>query len=123
MAKELEQSQLPHFVQETIRPLPYYSPLCKYGFDLTILFKFLKVWTLDYSCRQVIVDNWKTGVIGCPMHILSYNIKKWNKETFENINLKTIIAIDEDNNIQGLINDACYNEDFGLKEKMTNFFR
>lgn len=56
---------------------------------------FLKFWSLDDSSRQLIVDNWNTYMVGFLMFVLStklrslkHILKKWNKETFDNIHFK-----------------------------------
>ena len=55
-------------------------------------FKFLKMWSLHETCKDVIQDSWKLPVIGCPMFVLSkklqtlkIKLKCWNKEVFDNI--------------------------------------
>lgn len=62
-------------------------------------------------------------MVGCTMFVLSAKLrslkpilKKWNKETFENIHLKFTQATIDVNKIQSLINDACYNNDLELEK-------
>lgn len=38
-------------------------------------FKFMKMWTLDKGCKDVISDCWNERVIGSPMHVLSTKLK------------------------------------------------
>ncbi|MCI01683.1 RNA-directed DNA polymerase (Reverse transcriptase), partial [Trifolium medium] len=55
-------------------------------------FKFLKMWTLHDSCKDLISNCWGTQIIGSPMFILSKklkllkeHLKNWNKEVFGNV--------------------------------------
>jgi hypothetical protein len=55
-------------------------------------FKFLKMWSLHDSCKDVIKNCWNTLVVGCPMFILSQKLKMlkeklktWNKDIFGNV--------------------------------------
>lgn len=41
------------------------------------------------------LEDW----ISCPVFVLSSKLKKWNKETLENIHLKGTQTTDEDNTI------------------------
>jgi ribonuclease HI len=56
-------------------------------------FKFMKMWSLHPSCKDVISDSWNSVVVGCPMFVLSQKLKSlkaklktWNKECFGNVN-------------------------------------
>jgi hypothetical protein len=55
-------------------------------------FKFLKMWSLHPSCREVVSDSWNSVVVGCPMFVLSEKLKSlkaklktWNKDCFGNV--------------------------------------
>jgi hypothetical protein len=55
-------------------------------------FKFMKMWSLDQSCKDVITNCWNSPVVGSPMFILSTKLKMlkeklkiWNRETFGNV--------------------------------------
>ncbi|PNY03176.1 ribonuclease H [Trifolium pratense] len=55
-------------------------------------FKFLKMWTLHDSCKDLISNCWGIQIIGSPMFILSKklkllkeHLKNWNKEVFGNV--------------------------------------
>ncbi|XP_058783218.1 uncharacterized protein LOC131657884 [Vicia villosa] len=74
-------------------------------------FKFLAMWTLDYSCKTLISTVWASSVVGCPMFILAKklkllktSLKAWNKDVFGNIHFLVLEATDDLSSIQGQIN-------------------
>lgn len=84
----------------------------------------MKVLNLNDRCKQLIADNYNTGVVGCQMFVLSAKfrtlkliIKKCNKDIFWRIHHKVTQATDEVKKIQSLIHNASYNDDLGLEEK------
>jgi len=38
-------------------------------------FKFMKMWTLDKGCKDIVSDCWKEIIISSPMYILSTKLK------------------------------------------------
>lgn len=39
-------------------------------------FKFMKMWTLNEDCKNLITDSWNVPIVGCPMFILSQKLKR-----------------------------------------------
>jgi len=38
-------------------------------------FRFMKMWSLNDDCRDLIVDTWNQSIIGCPMFVLNTKLK------------------------------------------------
>lgn len=84
-------------------------------------FKFLKMWSLHSSCKEVVDNSWKEEVIGCPMYILSTKLKRlkeklkdWNKEIFGNIHQQVVAAVKRLHDIQEEIHES------GFKDQLSN---
>lgn len=86
-------------------------------------FKFLKMWSLNEECTQVIKNSWNIKVSGCPMdildkklRILKANLKVWNKTNFGNVKSKIIEAEKILEDLQTEIESTGYNDCFQAKE-------
>lgn len=66
-------------------------------FEFIVPIQFLKMWSLNEECTNIIKKSWMTGVSGCPMHILDKklrilkpNLNFLNKTKFGNVKTKVI---------------------------------
>jgi mannosylglycoprotein endo-beta-mannosidase len=89
-------------------------------------FKFMKMWSLDASCRDLISTCWKSNVVGHPMYILSTKLKRlkahlktWNKEVFGNVHSFVKVAEDELLAVQNQIHTNGHNDALGDLEKIA----
>lgn len=55
-------------------------------------FKFISMWNQHNDCRRLVSNTWNHKFVGCPMFILSQNLKAlkstfkiWNKNTFGDV--------------------------------------
>ncbi|XP_058784766.1 uncharacterized protein LOC131659617 [Vicia villosa] len=89
-------------------------------------FKFLKMWSLNSSCKEVVANSWKEEVIGCPMFILSTKLKRlkeklkiWNKEIFGNVHEQVVVAEKRLQEIQEEIHDTGFNDQLRNLERKS----
>jgi ribonuclease HI len=90
-------------------------------------FKFMKMWSLHPSCRDVIYESWNSVVIGCPMFVLSQKLKSlkaklktWNKECFGNVNDMVASAELKLQQVQMNIQQHGHNDTLLLEEKLAS---
>ncbi|MCH85398.1 RNA-directed DNA polymerase (Reverse transcriptase), partial [Trifolium medium] len=105
----------------------HYPILLDFNFSNTTFvsqFKFLRMWSLHESCKQVISDIWSTNVVGCPMFILTSklkllkdHLKTWNKQVFGNVHSFVKEAEEELSNIQNQIQSNGINDALRDREK------
>jgi ribonuclease HI len=70
-------------------------------------FKFLKMWSLHPTCKELISDCWNTNFVGSPMFVLcsklkllKEKLKVWNREVFGNVHSSVKEAEDTLRSIQ-----------------------
>lgn len=80
-------------------------------------FKFLKMWSLNEECTEVIKKTWRNKVFGFPMcildkklRVLKANLKVWNKTKFGNVKTKVIEAEKVLKDLQSEIDLIGYND-------------
>ncbi|MCH99565.1 RNA-directed DNA polymerase (Reverse transcriptase), partial [Trifolium medium] len=105
----------------------HYPILLDFNFSNTTFvsqFKFLRMWTLHESCKQLISDTWNTPLVGCPMYILTSklkllkdHLKTWNKQIFGNVHSFVKEAEEELNIIQNQIHSNGINDTLSDLEK------
>jgi hypothetical protein len=95
-------------------------------------FKFMRMWTLNDTCRDLIANCWSTNIVGSPMFILSRKLKLlkeqlkvWNKDVFGNVHIFVRDAEERLVNIQNQIqmngsNDALRDLEFKAKSDLDD---
>jgi exonuclease III len=90
-------------------------------------FKFMKMWSLHPSCKDVISDSWNSVVVGCPMFVLSQKLKNlkaklkvWNKVTFGNVHDLVTTTELKLQQIQSQIQENGHSDALLLEEKLAS---
>jgi hypothetical protein len=87
-------------------------------------FKFMRMWSLHETCKDIISDSWNEVVVGCPMYILNTKLKRlkdklrtWNKEVFGNVHAYVNDADMQLQEIQSQLQTEGYTDNLRTLEK------
>ncbi|GAU22700.1 hypothetical protein TSUD_138230 [Trifolium subterraneum] len=95
--------------------------------SLASSFKFMKMWSSDPNCKNIVLDCWNTDVTGCPMFVLSKKLKIlkdklkiWNKECFGNVHEYVKTAEQRLQQIQEQIQNSGHSDALLEEQKLAN---